>query len=315
MIAVLCGGVGAARFLGGLVQVTPPESIVAIVNTGDDLELAGLSISPDLDTVTYTLAGAIDPGRGWGLVEESFAALGAFARYGLPTWFGVGDKDLATHLYRTSRLAAGATLSDVAAEIARAWGLGLRIVPMSDDRVRTRVTLAAGGEISFQEYFVERHHDVAVSSVSFEGADGASPAPGVLEALREADTIVIAPSNPFVSIGPILAIAGVADVLSERRDRVVAISPIVAGKALKGPADRLLVELGHEPSALGVARHLTSVTGSFVIDRLDAGLESEIASLGLNVVVTDTVMRTPAVAAALAQHVLDAGRSRSDVNS
>lgn len=313
MIAVLCGGVGAARFLGGLVQVVAPESIVAIVNTGDDLELAGLSISPDLDTIIYTLAGAIDTDRGWGLAEESFAALGALGRYGLPTWFGIGDKDLATHLYRTSRRAEGATLSEVTSEIARAWGLRLRVVPMTDDRVRTKVGLVSGEEISFQEYFVARRHDVVVSSVRFEGIESARPAPGVLESLRVADTIVIAPSNPFVSIGPILAVRGIAQVLTERREHVVAISPIVAGKALKGPADRLLRELGHEPSSLGVARQFSSLLGTIVIDELDASLEPEIGALGLQVVVTDTVMRTPQIAASLAQHVVDAGRSRSNV--
>jgi LPPG:FO 2-phospho-L-lactate transferase len=309
MIAVLSGGVGAARMLRALSLVMPPNELVAIVNTGDDLDLYGLSISPDLDTVTYTLAGAINEVTGWGLVDESFAALGALARYGLPTWFGLGDKDLATHLYRTMRLGSGAPLSTVTAEIAAAWDVSARVLPMTDDRVRTKLTLADGEEIDFQEYFVRRRHDVAVASVRFDGVEAASPAPGVLEALLSAELIVIAPSNPIVSIGPILAVPGIRAVLQDRRPCVVAVSPIIGGHALKGPADRLLVELGGEASALGVASHLRDVLGSIVIDDVDDALAGPIAALDVAPVVTDTIMRTPEISAKLATAVLDAGRS------
>ncbi|HEY5271749.1 MAG TPA: 2-phospho-L-lactate transferase, partial [Acidimicrobiales bacterium] len=255
MIAVLSGGVGAARMLRALTLVMPAEELVAVVNTGDDLELYGLSISPDLDTVLYTLAGAINEETGWGLVEESFSTLGALARYGVPTWFGLGDKDLATHIYRSMRLREGAPLSRVTAEIARAWGVVSTVLPMTDQRVRTKMTLADGDEIDFQEYFVRRGHAVAVRSVRFEGAEEALLAPGVLEALETAELIVVAPSNPIVSIGPILALPGVREALGARRASVVAVSPIIGGRALKGPADRLLGELGGEASALGVAAH------------------------------------------------------------
>ncbi|MCU1493014.1 MAG: 2-phospho-L-lactate transferase [Acidimicrobiaceae bacterium] len=310
MIAVLAGGVGAARFLVGLVGVVEPGEITAIVNTADDTVLHGLHVSPDLDTVTYTLAGAVNPATGWGLVGESFAAMDALDRYGAPTWFRLGDRDLGTHLYRTGRLAAGAHLSDVVAEVAAAWGLGLRLLPMSDDRVRTRLELVEGGEVAFQEYFVHLRHSVPVRRVRFEGAESARPAPGVLEALAEAETIVVAPSNPIVSIGPILAVPGIAEMLESRRERVVAISPIVGGTALKGPAGRLLVELGGESSVVGVARHLQARIGTLVIDEADRGLAPEVEALGMRCLVTATVMGTPEVAADLARAVLAASPLR-----
>jgi LPPG:FO 2-phospho-L-lactate transferase len=308
MIVVLSGGVGAARMLRALSRVMPAEELVAVVNTGDDLELYGLSISPDLDTVLYTLAGAINEETGWGLVDESFSALGALARYGVPTWFGLGDKDLATHLYRSMRLREGAPLSRVTAEIARAWGVVSTVLPMTDQRVRTKLTLADGDEIDFQEYFVRRGHAVAVTSVRFEGAEAALPAPGVREALEAAELIVVAPSNPIVSIGPILALPGVREALRARRASVVAVSPIIGGRALKGPADRLLGELGGEASALGVAAHLRDVIGSIVIDVVDSGLATAISALDVTAVVTETIMRTPEISAKLATAVLEAGR-------
>jgi LPPG:FO 2-phospho-L-lactate transferase len=294
--------------LRALSLVVAPEELVAIVNTGDDLELYGLSISPDLDTVTYTLAGAINEETGWGLVEESFSALGALARYGVPTWFGLGDKDLATHLYRTMRLRSGMSLSAVTAEIAGSWAVGATVLPMTDQRVRTKLTLADGEELDFQEYFVRRRHAVAVADVRFDGAASALPAPGVLEAVRDAELVVIAPSNPIVSIGPILAITGLREALLERRASVVAVSPIIGGRALKGPADRLLVELGGEASAFGVADHLREVIGAIVIDEVDASLAGSISALGVRVVVTETVMRTNEISAKLATAVLEAGR-------
>ena len=306
MITVLAGGVGAARLLAGLVTVVPAGEITVIGNTGDDAVLHGLHVSPDLDTVTYTLAGAANPETGWGLVGDSFRAMGALERYGAATWFRLGDLDLATHLYRTARLGAGATLSEVTAEIARAWGLGFRLLPMTDDVVGTRLLLADGEEVDFQEYFVRLRHDVVVESLAYGGAESAEPAPGVLAALVGAEAVLLAPSNPLLSIGPILAVPGIGDALASRRDRVVAVSPIVAGRALKGPADRLLAELGHESSAVGVARLLRPYAGCLVIDTADAGLAAAVAATGMRVEVTDTVMRTTEVAASLARFALAA---------
>lgn len=309
-VAVCCGGVGAARFLAGLVEVVPARSVVAIVNTGDDTVLHGLRISPDLDTVTYTLAGAVNPVTGWGLAGESWTVMTALERYGGPTWFRLGDKDLATHLYRTRRLAEGATLSEVTAEIAAAWGVEVRVVPMSDDVVATRVTLADGTEVGFQDYFVRLRHALPVQAVRYEGAAAARPAPGVLEALGSASVVVLAPSNPILSLGPILALPGVSEALAARRDSVVAISPIVAGAALKGPADRLLVELGGEASALEVARRLQAVAGSLVLDEADAALADAVARVGVQPIVTATVMRDRAAAAALAEVAIGVPTSR-----
>ena len=312
MIAVLAGGVGAARFLAGLVRVAEPGEVTAVVNTGDDLVLHGLSISPDIDTVTYTLAGVADPATGWGRDGETFVAMDALERLGAPTWFRLGDRDLGTHLYRTGRLAEGALLSEVTAELAAAWGVRTRVLPMSDDTVRTRIELADGGEeVDFQEYFVHRRHAVAVRAVRFAGAEVSRPAPGVLDALRDAECVVVAPSNPVVSIGPILAVPGIASLLEERRDAVVAVSPIVAGQAVKGPAGRLLVELGGESSALEVARRLAGVAGTLVVDVADAALAPMVEQVGLRCVVAPTMMRTSEVAAELARTVLASARRRS----
>ncbi len=308
MICVLAGGVGAARFLLGLLDVVPATEVVAVVNVGDDLELHGLHISPDLDTVTYTLAGAIDPERGWGLAGETWHAMEALNRYGDGSWFRLGDRDLATHLHRTQLLTDGVALSTVTAEIAAAWGLELTLLPATDDELRTRITLASGPEISFQDYFVRHQHGVEVAAIRFAGADEAGPAPGVLEAIRDAEVVVVAPSNPLVSIDPVLAVPGVRAALEARRSTVVAVSPIVGGAALKGPADRMLRELGHEPSALGVARHHAAVAGTLVIDDVDADLAPAIEAIGVRPVVTDTIMRDPAVRAALARTTLEAVR-------
>ena len=313
MIAVLAGGVGAAKYLAGLVQVVDPGEVTAIVNTGDDTDLHGLRICPDLDTVTYTLAGASNTTLGWGLQGETWQAMDALARFEAQappgstagaTWFRLGDRDLATHLYRTQRLAEGAPLSTITAELARAWGLALRLVPMTDDRVATMVTVAGEGEIGFQDYFVGRQHAVPVAGVRFEGIERARPAPGVLEVLEGAARIVIAPSNPVVSIGPVVAVPGVAERLRARRDQVVAVSPIVAGAALKGPADRMLVELGHEASVVGVARLYAPLVGTLVIDEADAARAPEIEALGIRCVVAPSVMHGPAEAAALARATL-----------
>jgi LPPG:FO 2-phospho-L-lactate transferase len=315
VLVALAGGVGAARLLAGLVQVFEPSDITAVVNTGDDTVLHGLHVSPDVDTVVYTLAGLHNPATGWGMATESWTVMSELERLGGQTWFRLGDRDLATHLYRTQRLAEGAPLHEVTAELARARGVGVRILPMSDDPVRTQLVLAedvdgtgAGTEVAFQHYFVGLRHSVAVRSVRFDGAPSARPAPGVLEAIAGADVIVVCPSNPVVSIGPILAVPGVRDALADRRTRVVAVSPIVAGAAIKGPADRLLVELGHESSAVGVAQLHAAWVGTLVIDEQDAALKEAVEAQGVRAVVAPTIMTDPQAAASLAGVVLDAAR-------
>jgi LPPG:FO 2-phospho-L-lactate transferase len=304
-VTVLAGGVGAARLLAGLLQVVDPADVTAVVNVADDVELHGLHISPDLDTITYTLAGAIDRERGWGLGGETWAAMDSLARYGGRHWFNLGDRDLGTHLYRTGRRSEGATLSQVTAEIAAAWGLGLALLPVTDDKLRTRLALAdEDAEIGFQEYFVQRHHDVAVRDVRFAGAEEAKPGPGVLEAIAAADRVVIAPSNPIVSIGPVLAVPGVTAAVRARRDDVVAVSPIIAGAALKGPADRLMTELGHPASVVGVARIYRDVAATLVIDEADAALAAAVEAEGVRCVIAPTIMRDPGTSAALGRVVL-----------
>ena len=297
--------------LRGLSDVVAPADITAVVNTADDVVLHGLHVSPDLDTVVYTLAGANDDERGWGLAGETWAAMEALDRYGGQTWFRLGDRDLATHLYRTQRLAEQATLSEVTTEVTAAWGVAIRVLPMSDDRVETRVTVpgprpGTSEEIGFQEWFVARRHDVVVESVRFEGADEAQPAPGVLDALGAGDRVVLCPSNPLVSIAPVLAVPGVADAVRARRDDVVAVSPIVAGAALRGPADRLMSDLGHEPSVVGVARLYASLAACLVVDEADADLAPAVEAEGMRCVVAPAVMRGRPEAAALARAVLDA---------
>jgi LPPG:FO 2-phospho-L-lactate transferase len=310
VLATLAGGVGAARFLAGLVRVVPPSEVVAVVNTADDDEFHGLHVSPDLDSVTYMLAGASNLAQGWGLEGETFNTLDALGRYGVPTWFRLGDKDLATHLYRTTRLRSGAPLSAVTAEIAAAWGLDVTLLPMTDDRVRTRITVSreTGGveELAMQRWFVGEQAAPPVVAVRFDGAAEATPAPGVAAALDAADTIVICPSNPVISIGPILALPGLRELLAARRDRVVAVSPIVGGAPVKGPADRLMAPLGIEVSCVGVARAYADVCGSLVIDAVDAERASEVEAAGVRAVVADTMMRSPEIAAALAAQTLAA---------
>jgi LPPG:FO 2-phospho-L-lactate transferase len=310
MLAALAGGVGAARFLRGLVRVVPPEEVVAIVNTADDDVFHGLYVSPDLDSVTYTLAGAEHPEQGWGLAGETFAAIDAMERYGVPTWFRLGDRDLATHLYRTELLRSGATLSEATERITRSWGLSSRLLPMSDDPVSTRITVrsAEGAtiELRMQEWFVRDRTAPPVVSVRFEGAEDAEPAPGVLDTLEHADTVLICPSNPVISIGPILAVPGVREILRRRRARVVAVSPIIAGAPVKGPADRLMQPLGIEVSCVGVARTYADICATLVIDAGDAARAAEVDALGVRAVVAETLMTDARVAAALARHTLDA---------
>jgi len=304
-VAVLAGGVGAARLLRGVVEITPPDHVTAIVNVGDDEILHGLHISPDLDTITYTLAGAIDPHRGWGLVDETWSAMDSLRRYTAYSghdelgWFNLGDRDLGTHMYRTARRLGGATLSEVTAEVAATWGLGLHLLPVSDDPIRTRVESAEAGSLTFQEYFVLHHHGVTARAVRFDGAEDAMPAPGVLDAIAAADVVIIAPSNPIVSIAPLLAVPGVRDAVAARRDRCVAVSPIIGGRALKGPADRLLGELDHEISALGVARIYRDLCAAFVLDAVDVALVPSVEELGMAAVATPSIMTDAASAATL----------------
>jgi LPPG:FO 2-phospho-L-lactate transferase len=306
VLTVLCGGVGAARLLAGIVDVVDPASVTAIVNVADDVIVHGLHISPDLDTITYTLGGLNNAVSGWGVVDESWRVMDELEVLGGPTWFRLGDRDLATHLYRTGRLDAGASLSAITSELAARRRVGIAILPVTDDPVATIVATRAGERLEFQEYFVARRHDVDVVGVEFRGADAARPAPGVLDAIATASKVVIAPSNPILSIDPILAVPGVRAAVDARRADVVAVSPIVAGAALKGPADRLLGDLGHEPSALGVARHYRDLVGTFVLDELDRSLRAEVEALGMHCVVTDTVMAAPSRAAALAKVLVDA---------
>jgi LPPG:FO 2-phospho-L-lactate transferase len=310
VLAALAGGVGAARFLSGLVDVVPGRDITAIVNTGDDDTFHDLFVSPDLDSVTYTLAGASNVAQGWGLEGETFATLDALERYGVPTWFRLGDKDIATHLFRSVRLREGAPLSQVTAEITRAWGLDITLLPMTDDAVRTRITVTrADGhteELAMQQWFVGERASSPVVGVRFDGVEAARPAPGVLDALESADTIIICPSNPVISIGPILAIPGVRDILARRRARVVAVSPIVGGAPVKGPADKLMAPLGIDVSCVGVARTYADICASLVIDAVDESLAPAVEAEGVRAVVTDTMMRSPEIAAALAQRTLAA---------
>ena len=305
-ICVLCGGVGAARFLRGLLRTVEPGDITAVVNTADDMRLHGLAISPDLDTCTYTLAEVINPETGWGLVGETWQAKETLDLYGGQTWFGLGDRDLGTHLFRTQRLVEGATLAQVTDEIIKAWGLKLNIVPMSNDPVRTQVTIASGETIDFQRYFVERQHADVVSHIDFVGASDASPAPGVLEAITEADCVVIAPSNPFVSIDPILSVPGIRAAVIQRRSRNVAISPIVGGGAIKGPAADLMRSFGHQVSAAGVASIYEPLAGHLVIDSVDHELADAVRQAGMTPHVTNTMMTSIEITAALAEFTLSA---------
>ncbi|MCH8993506.1 MAG: 2-phospho-L-lactate transferase [Chloroflexi bacterium] len=305
MIAVLSGGVGGSRFLQGVVQVVPPEDVVVIVNTGDDEELFGLYVSPDPDIVTYALAGIVDEARGWGMRGDTFRWLEAMGRFGQHTWFQIGDRDLATHLYRSRRLREGAALSQVASELAERLGVRTRVLPMSDDRVRTMVETEAG-TYPFQQYLVQRGARDRVIDLRLEGIDAAQPGPGVLEALREAEAILIAPSNPIASVGPILALPGVREAVSARRERVAAVSPIVGGQSLQPPTGEMLLGLGHEVSALGVARLYRDVARVFVLDRQDDALAPQVRELGMEPIVVDTAMRDASTKRALAGATLEA---------
>ena len=288
-VVALAGGVGAARFLDGLTRVIAPERVVIIGNTADDAEIHGLHISPDLDTVTYTLAGLANPQHGWGIRGDSFRCLEALGRLGGDTWFQLGDLDLATHLYRTERLRKGATLAEVTSEITRALKVRSTIVPMSNERVRTRICTPTG-ELEFQTYFVKRRARDRVTAMRFEGASEAKPAPGLLDAIDKAEAIILCPSNPFISIGPILAVPGIREALQRRRDKVAAISPIVGGRALKGPAAKMMKSMQLRSCAAEVAKLYVDFCGVFVLDEIDRKQALQVAGLDMRPVVTNTIM-------------------------
>lgn len=303
MYTVLAGGVGASRFLQGLVQVVDPASVTVISNTGDDVEMFGLHISPDTDIVIYALAGAVNPETGWGLTGDSFAVVDQLQRFGYARWFNLGDRDLAMAIHRTRLLHEGQPADEIVAGLVSAWGLACRIIPMSNDSIRTRI-LGPDGEIPFQDYMVKLRTDVEVKGVDFAGATTARPAPGVIEALGEAKAVILAPSNPIVSIGPILAVPGLREALASSRATRVAISPIIAGEVVKGPAAKMLQSLGHEVSAVGVARIYQGLIDVMVIDEKDRALAPAVEALGMRCLVTDTIMVNDERKAALASAVL-----------
>ena len=290
-VAALAGGVGASKLLLGLYEVMDPAALTIVVNTGDDIVLHGLKISPDLDIVTYTLAGIVDSAKGWGIRDETFHGLRRLAGYGRANWFNLGDRDLATHIHRTALLADGKTLSQAADSIRTALGVKSRILPMSDEPVPTMID-SNEGPLHFQEYLVKRRAEPVVNGIRFAGVERARPAPGVLEAIRDTDRILICPSNPLISIGPILAVSGIREQLRAHKEKVFAVCPIVGGKSLKGPSDKMLVEQGHEATALGVATLYADFTGTFIIDPADKALAGPIAQLGMKVAILPTVMKT-----------------------
>ncbi|HEY3612354.1 MAG TPA: 2-phospho-L-lactate transferase [Gaiellales bacterium] len=302
-LTVLAGGVGGARFVRGLLAVVPAADVAIVGNVGDDLEHWGLAISPDLDTLLYTLTGRIHPEQGWGVAGDTREAMGVVAELGGSDWFILGDRDIGLHLVRSERLRAGEPLSQITADFARRYGLGARLLPASDDRLRTRI-VTPDGELAFQEWLVGHRAADPVSAVRFEGAPGARPAPGVLAAIEAADTILLAPSNPFVSLDPILAVDGVREAVAARRERVVAITPMIGSEAVKGPLAGMLATLGHDVSAVGVASVLAPLAAGFVLDSADEARSGEIAALGLRTACVPTLMRDAASSAALARTAL-----------
>jgi LPPG:FO 2-phospho-L-lactate transferase len=306
-ITALAGGVGASKLLLGLYHVMDTRALTVIVNTGDDIILHGLKISPDLDIVTYTLADIVDPAKGWGFRRETFHALKRLAKYGRADWFNLGDRDLATHIHRTAMLAEGKTLTEAAESIRTALGVKARILPMSDQPIPTIID-SSEGALHFQEYLVKRRAEPFVRAIRFEEAESAKPAPGVLEAVRGADCIIICPSNPLISIGPILAVPGIRDALRARKNDVIAVCPIVGGKSLKGPSDKMLDQLGYGSSASSVAKLYVDFTGIFVIDPQDKSQRGAIRDLGMDVAVLPTVMKTGAQKRNLARAILKLAR-------
>jgi LPPG:FO 2-phospho-L-lactate transferase len=302
-ITALAGGVGASKLLLGLYGVMDPARLTVIVNTGDDIVLHGLKISPDLDIVTYTLAGVVDSVKGWGFRGETFHALQRLAAFGRVNWFNLGDRDLATHIHRTAMLAEGKSLADAAESIRMALGVRSRILPMCDLPVPTFID-SDEGALHFQEYLVKLRAEPVVRGLRFDGMENARPAPGVLEAICEADHIIICPSNPLISIGPILAVPGIREALRARRKDVIAVCPIVGGKSLKGPSDKMLAQLGYESSAAGVAKLYSDFTGTFVVDPADQSQAEVIQNVGMEVAVVPTVMKNLADKRKLARALL-----------
>lgn len=302
MITVLSGGVGAARLLRALSDVLDPHELVAVVNVGDDLVLHGLTICPDLDTITYTLAGLNNDELGWGLRGESWRVMEELDQLGGEAWFRLGDRDLATHLYRSERLRQGATKTQVTGELAAHYDLAVTLLPVTDDPLATEF-LTPEGRLTFQEYFVRRHHDVVVSAIEVIGATSSSLSAQARDAISNSTRLVIAPSNPLISIDPILQVPGVRELIRERASDVIAVSPLINGEALKGPADRLMRELGYETSVLGVADFYEGLVGTWVIDEADRALASDLRGRGVNVEVTTTIMADPENARRLAKVV------------
>ncbi len=303
MITALAGGVGGARFLNGIVKIIDEKELSVIVNTGDDMQLYGLHISPDVDIVTYTLAGIVDNKKGWGIKGDTFHFLDSLKKFGYETWFNLGDRDLATHMFRTQRLKQGATLSQISSEISKALGVTARILPMSDDKFETHITTKQGS-IHFEEYFVKRGSVDEVLGVTFLGSDKAKPSPKVVPSIKNADLVIICPSNPIVSVGTILGLKGVREALKATKARKVALSPIIAGAPVKGPADKLLRGLGLEVSAFSVAKLYADFLDVFIIDIADASQKNRIEQLGIKVKVTNTLMRSLADKIRLAKTVL-----------
>jgi LPPG:FO 2-phospho-L-lactate transferase len=308
-VVVLAGGVGAARFLEGVVQVVDPARVTAIVNTGDDTEFYGLTVSPDVDIVLYTLAGIVEPSQGWGIQGDSYAVLEMLERLGRERWFLLGDRDLAVHIHRTELLHQGKTPSEVTDDLRQRLGLAVRVLPMSDQPVRTTIR-TPDGWLPFQEYFVRRRQQDEVLEIRYDGSESARPAPGLLDAINAASVVLLSPSNPLVSVGTILSLPGVRDALRTTDARIIGVSPIVGGATIKGPADRMMRGLGMEVSAVGVARAYADFLDVLVIDQQDAELAPRVAAEGVRAVVTDTIMRDLDVKRALAQVCLDQAEVR-----
>jgi LPPG:FO 2-phospho-L-lactate transferase len=311
-VTALAGGIGASKFLVGLADAMPAEDITVIGNTGDDIELFGLRICPDLDTVTYTLAGMVNQETGWGLSGDTFKALNWLVRYGEDSWFNLGDRDLATHLYRTNQLRLGRSLTEVTDKIRCLLGVRSQILPMSDAYTPTRV-MTDEGEMHFQEYFVRRKCEPRVKEIRFDAMESCQPAAGVLDAILEADAVIVCPSNPLISIGPILAVPGIRDALRRTNATVVGITPIIGGRALKGPAADMLRDLGYAASAVEVARLYQDFLDLFILDETDSEIAHEIRAIVPQVFSTDTVMNSRADKEGLAQSVLDAWMLSRDV--
>jgi LPPG:FO 2-phospho-L-lactate transferase len=304
-LAVLCGGLGGSRLVHSLALAAGADRVAAIGNVGDDLEFLGLHVSPDLDTVLYTLAGLLDEERGWGVRDETYGALGLAERLGEKAWFTLGDRDIGLHLARTRRLRAGEPLSAVTAALCESLGIAVRLLPVTDDPVRTFVEIE-GGELDFQSWFVGRRHADPVRGVRYDGAEAARPAPGVVDGLEHARAVIVAPSNPFVSIGPILAVPGIREAIGACPGPVAAVSPIVGGRAIRGPLVGMLETLGHEASAVGVARLYSGLIDTFVLDVADAALVAQVEELGLRPIVCGTIMVNPGHREEVGRQLLEA---------